>query len=355
MKSQYKLIGEGSYGCVIKPSVPCDKDKEVYVNSINKNRISKIFKEDGPDFLFEKATAKKLAKIDEHEQFFIYPYESCSINRTTLNKINPRNECIDEVDPTLTKIPQMILPYAGYNLYELFNNYSGAYKTNMSDPIKFPANVWIIMLQNLFLGIQLLIKNNIIHQDIYASNILYNPNDHKLRFVDFGLSLDSNKIFNLSNERLTYPYHCYPPEYMFSILFKNKIYNPLFESIFNLWMDSYICPNINTPDCYKYYPEYLNNDQLKYELKIVLQDYINDPLNWLSRMSKYTHLLDLYAIGMLCIDVHERLDFSILSKSQYERYKTLVLGLMNPNYHKRFGFDKSYKYYLRLLNSIQRI
>lgn len=356
-KPGYQLIGEGSFGCVIKPTLPCDKNKEVYVNSTNKNRVSKVFKENTGDFLLEKTMAKKLSSINGSLNYFIYPFESCYINQDTLKKLNPKETCISDIDSTLIDVPQVILPYAGYDIYGLFKKYT-AVSNNLKTTQLFPATIWITMLKNLFLGIELLIKNNIVHQDIYASNVLYDPKDSKLRFVDFGLAVNSKNVYTLSNKRLTYTYHCYPPEYMFAVFFKDKIYNPSFETVLSKWVNEYICVNPNTVDCYKFYSEYISDIQLHYELSLILQEYMISPMLWLTRMSKFTDLLDLYALGMLCIDVHERLDFSVLSMDQYKLYKTLVLGLMNPNYHKRFGFKDAYKFYMRLissLNSTQKI
>ena len=72
-KSKYNVIGEGSYGCVVRPSVPCSSNKkDVIENHDNPNEkgvrigidVSKIF-EKKKDYNKELKLSHKVAAIDE--------------------------------------------------------------------------------------------------------------------------------------------------------------------------------------------------------------------------------------------------------------------------------------------------
>ena len=67
------LIGEGSYGCIFKPIVTCQKKIHV-----PKNTIGKVFV-DYSEFDLEKAIQNKIKKLDPNNEFTIPLYNVCDI------------------------------------------------------------------------------------------------------------------------------------------------------------------------------------------------------------------------------------------------------------------------------------
>lgn len=341
------VLGEGSYGCVVQPAIPCHTQKETYVNTTNKNVVSKLFKDDGKDYESEKKIGHYFSQIKDAERFFVFPYESCYVQPNKLKDTSSLQSC----DITQVKnIPQVILPYQNYDLYGFFRYYK-----NKNNAFNFPLSEWILLMDNLLLGIRELIRHQLVHQDIYMSNIMYNEKEKVLKFIDFGLSVPFQNVFTFQNKRLTYVYHCYPPEYMFAYFLKNNLKSNLqFKDVLNIWKNEYICkdPTIGSADCYHYYKDYISEETLKKSLEKMYKKYMLNPNTWLQRISKNTVLLDLYALGMLCIDVHVHLDFSVLTPKNQMEYKQLILMLMHPDDSMRAGFDKAYTYYTSLKNRI---
>ena len=345
-----ELLGEGSYGCVFQPILPCHKKKKVYLID-KKRKVSKIFKEDNKDFQLETSIGKFLSMISNSSKYFIFPHESCYINASKIKKDPAVQQCF--LSSNLKWIPHVILPFADYDFY----GYLRYYKSKQSR-FNYPAQEWILKMENLLLGIKELIRHQLVHQDIYMANVMYNQKEGVFKLIDFGLSHPFDLIFSWNNHRLTYIYHCYPPEYMFAYFLKNNQLKPSFEEVVSTWKNKYICadPSVGSSDCYHYYNDYIPDLEVNQQLKDVYHEYLQVGSNWLSHMTKsnVVQTLDLYALGMLCIDLHVHLDFSDLTPQQLSDYKNLVYSMMTPNYHKRPGFDSCYEYYLQLKHSIQK-
>jgi hypothetical protein len=63
-----------------------------------------------------------------------------------------------------------------------------------------PAHLFDIFLKQLLSGLIILHKNKIYHRDVAHRNIIYNKDDNKYRFIDFGWGLDNfiiNNAFHL--------------------------------------------------------------------------------------------------------------------------------------------------------------
>lgn len=345
-----ELLGEGSYGCVFQPILPCHKDKKVYIID-KKRKVSKIFKEDSKDFQLEKSIGKYLSTIDRSTKYFIFPYESCYIQANKLKKEIDLQQCF--LSSNMKWIPQVVLPFADFDFYGFLRYYK-----SKKSRFNYPLQEWILNIENLLLGVGELIRHQLVHQDIYMANVMYNQKEQLFKLIDFGLTHPFDSIFTWNNKRLTYVYHCYPPEYMFAHYLKNNLLKPSLTEVISKWKNEYICadPSVGSTDCYHYYNDYISEEDVLLDLKDIYNEYIHDPKHWLDRMikAKVVYTLDLYALGMLCIDLHVHLDFSDVSHEKMLKYKAFVQSMMRPNYHKRGGFDHVYQLYLDLKKSIQR-
>jgi serine/threonine protein kinase len=82
---------------------------------------------------------------------------------------------------------------------------------------KIMENFWI-ECHRLFLGLSVFLKENIMHHDLKAQNIVYNPKTGRAAFIDFGLMrpLDVQKNRILRSEKLhSFKHWSYPVETIF--------------------------------------------------------------------------------------------------------------------------------------------
>jgi len=181
-----QVIGEGTYGCVIKESLKCNSQKppSFYENKVSKVMTTKAAEE-------ELDEMKTIAKTKGIEKYAISVPTLCkpSIDKEFIEVTNGcKNPHIKQairmrmfVEP---KLSLLILENGGNDLniivWEMYKKFT------LEDKKKFFTG-----LLNLFDGLQFFIENDIIHYDIKANNIVYNIHTGTAKFIDFGLA---NKI-----------------------------------------------------------------------------------------------------------------------------------------------------------------
>lgn len=172
-----KLIGQGSYGCVVKPSLEC-KTKHDYTNKVSKIMSDK----DAIEEQKEMEIFKNMAGIDEFAM--AYP-EVC---KPKLN--NAFKNIIKDCRATPVKrqllyknysnISMLLLDDGGVDIhhfiYKLFPKLSNHDKS-----------VFFTSILNLLKGLEFFVDNNIIHHDIKMPNMVYNIETGKAKYIDFGL------------------------------------------------------------------------------------------------------------------------------------------------------------------------
>lgn len=200
-----RYIGEGTYGCIFRPNLPCTGYPP------NNRYVSKLIANDDIDTEFSDLHTKfNIPKIDPDSKYFIVPIHNCTIDDITENDLKPSDNmlskypghkgCSDKhVSDSLVKSlkssvksekedalrslntdnTQLIMEYGGKEVYKLR-------KSDDVDSKPLLETIWKQHL-NLIKGIILLNKNEIVHRDIKSENIVVN--DDIMRFIDFGLGI----------------------------------------------------------------------------------------------------------------------------------------------------------------------
>jgi hypothetical protein len=123
--NKIKVIGEGAYGCVHKPSLKCNKTKEPIKY---RNKISKILLKD--DAIEEMNEYNIIANIDKNNGFFLGKPTMCSVKQTNENmnaisKCEKGYEFLKKIDNTQL----LIMDYGGDNLDTVSQEFSKMKKT----------------------------------------------------------------------------------------------------------------------------------------------------------------------------------------------------------------------------------
>lgn len=236
-------VGEGSFGCVVKPNIPCRRSNKRYPNTISKI----IHTKNNADYLKEFKIYKKIRKIDTSQKYLISFIEECPLYEIDISSRHPRDILTVELDDNnsdkyrltgdnrqfrnkfnnkdidnkfckidIYKNPRnMIQPFGGDDLRKFMRSKN---LPNLSILKKYYKNA----IYNLCYGIYLMHRAKMVHRDIKDSNILIvlekkrikksksktlssesksnNSNDFKilprLRHIDFGLSEDFSSKTN---------------------------------------------------------------------------------------------------------------------------------------------------------------
>ena len=359
--NKIKVIGEGAYGCVHKPSLKCSKTKEPMKY---RNKISKILLKD--DAIEEMNEYNIIANIDKNNGFFLGKPTMCSVKQTNENmnaisKCEKGYEFLKKIDNTQL----LIMDYGGDNLDTVSQEFSKMKKTksNVNKVKKFFGKA-----HRLLLGIKFLNDNNIIHHDMKPQNIVYNKKDNHVNFIDFGFTTYKSDLKEysiksrntLANCHWSYPldicYMNYDIYMSFAKLSPNKKMDKFDEMMHNLKMGendkctmaisilmTYICEeHLNSSKKNKILELYMNDYK-----KMILKEII--PNNYKKFLNKSLETMDLYGLGIAF--------FLIVNACKHLLPKELIYELKNLCYYmtcfdlnKRYDTDTTIYKYEEILN-----
>ena len=215
VKLKRKLIGEGSYGCVYKPAIPCKKTAK-HKQMKYTNKISKfMFTRDAHKELAEYMT---VAKIDPNEKFFLGKPTLCSPNIKAQDNSLESCKLFQEFKQVkrLEDYSILVMHDGGEDLVK-FAKYVSELSVN-SNTASIIRNFWQASFK-LMTGILLLEKKGLVHQDLKPQNIVYNKSKRLAKMIDFGLMNNVKHIVQLcrndTNRMTEYAFWTYPFEFSF--------------------------------------------------------------------------------------------------------------------------------------------
>ncbi len=212
-KIRPKKIGEGSYGCVYRPSIPC-LDKEPI-----RDTISKVITYSNA--MVEVQNTNMVTRIDRKQVFHYAGYGGCKLNYYP-------DDCHIQSEY------QVVQKDGGYSLktYIDRNRRHAGWYPNIPG---FITGWW-----RLFVGLYVLHNNDMYHMDIKPDNIIVKSDRerYKMKYIDFGL-LRKGGDFEKWDCKHNYPW--YPIEtillnpkmitHMLDLIGKNKSVDEFIDSV----------------------------------------------------------------------------------------------------------------------------
>ena len=190
-----KLLAEGGYGCVFTPGINCD-------GSVMKTKkyVSKIQRFD--------ASAKneiKIGKIIQELNGFSHHFSTiikfCELDIAKI-KDDDKHKCtIFKKKKSKTFVVMKLRYIDGEDFLD--------YLINQKNSVQLVSNI-IISFNHLCHSLGMLAMKDIVHYDIKGSNILFDKSKEIPLLIDFGLSVNMDKI-NIKN--LKDMFYVYAPEY----------------------------------------------------------------------------------------------------------------------------------------------
>ena len=157
MSTQASVIGEGTYGCIHKPSLRCKGNKKINYT----NKVSKILKKE--DANAELKEYKIISKIDKETQYYLGVPTKCNIKNTQKNK-NDLDKCENNKLKSafvhdINSVSLLVMKDGGINLKEFA-------KKNRDNGKNHHLELFWIEMQRLFHGFAILQKHNILHYSL---------------------------------------------------------------------------------------------------------------------------------------------------------------------------------------------
>lgn len=200
MYDEPAILGQGSYGCVIKPPIPCDgKDDKSSINVVGKVYNKKKY------FDNEQRLMKLVRDIDPKQKGLIHSTQSCKVNLESILEHPVAYKC-DNVRRSQSQVfYQITMPYGGQRIDKFLQE-------NRKKSL-LHSHELRTMIMPLFDALCKLQMKGYVHQDIKNGNILVTPHG-KAMVIDYGLMVRQNNVYKASNiTRLRHIYYTYPPEY----------------------------------------------------------------------------------------------------------------------------------------------
>lgn len=192
-----RFVNAGSYGCVYKPSLPCELRASHDKNTIGKLMVSE-------DDVREEWDANKVIKlIDPDNQFTVKAHGVCRDYEMSKVDRDEIASCTLIEDQRATKTSQIVYDYGGTTITSFLGQFGES---------SMPVDTFVRLFfkfGNLFFGAMKLAENKRIHFDIKSENVLIDD-DMNLRLIDFGLLTTHEDIG--SNDLISYAYRYFPPE-----------------------------------------------------------------------------------------------------------------------------------------------
>lgn len=307
-----KVIGEGTYGCVHKPSLKCTNENEI--NKKNKtplsydNKVSKILTKLAAKK--EIAEYKKVSKADKKDEFYLGKPKSCHLDITDPSNLEAIEKCRIGADAlkNLESYDLIVMGDGGDNLETHTQKMREWSKSEMSTE---NCEKFLLEVLRLFAGLKRFAENDLIHYDLKPQNIVYNERTNRLNFIDFGLMQSKTKTIkkcNQSKHNWAFFHWSYPWE--IELLNKRD-----FEYVKQLPERQYNAINrdLNKKDGY-YYNHILNfayysfDSSDKVEYNTTFTDYLRNyqttvtddtiMLKYEDFLEKSVSTIDLFGVGM---------------------------------------------------------
>ena len=181
----HKIIGEGTYGCVIKPSLKCKNN----INKNYENKVSKVMRyKHAKDELKEMQFISKIKGIQKYAvnlPIMCKPDINDPIFNTYVSKCNTSNVAT-KYNTNPKELSLLLLDDGGLNMQQSLRV--------IIDGTDNDKKIFYNSFINLFEGLEFFRKNKIVHFDIKLINLVYNFEKGEAKYIDFGLMKKDDTI-----------------------------------------------------------------------------------------------------------------------------------------------------------------
>jgi len=350
--SEPKVIGEGSYGCVHKPSLTCkNKPKLTYKNKVSKVLLKTAAKDELKEY-------KKVNQADKKHDFYVGKPLSCEIEQNPVN-INSIKKCRigNDVINDLQEHKLIIMGDGGINIEDYVKKIK---KWTPSVTSRKDTELFFLESLRLFTGLIKFKENDLVHHDLKPQNIVYNEETNRLNYIDFGLMTSKTKLIEESNKNdnsfsifhWSFPWEL---EYIDKALFeklknKNKnnrknIYNTLIEDFVNRNKKNTRVEHMHN---YFYYvlDSRINRDDYRKDRAVYLNNYSDFLINGIDAyeyndfLEKSIDTVDNYGLGFTMMHwlIYAK---RFLDNELSEKLYVLYFQIITPNLFGRLRIEEA--------------
>lgn len=338
------LIGQGSYGCVFKPPLKCEKNIRR-----PRNKVTKLINYNNA--VKELEEFNKIESIDKSHKYHLPKPHVCKYNNIYDNEPG-MEKCKFLKNKDKKNLVFIQYKDGGIELESFLLSGELTSEKNIKD--------FLLKFYDLIYGLAEMNNNDFIHNDIKSINIVINPKNYDLNYIDFGLSQSIKTKKSLSEREIhiySASYFAYPtetfllnPVYFNNIKYRSELLD--FTLIKNKLVEIYNESNNYTKYIDNFYIEngslYLLTDSLlsKYIELIKEKDYETFIKELLLK-------IDVFSLGLVLIQCYyfifrKKYNLSENVDRLYGLEKELYIlikRMIEPIYNDRMSGEEVKSYY----------
>lgn len=337
-----RVIGEGGFGCVLKPAIKCDGKERKGDKFITKIQL------DSETSYREIEISKLIKKIPLFKKHFAPIVSNCYSKPKVVNMIVKNNNCRFLNENPDEKFAISTIPaIQGDNFKQYIYN-----QVDNSNLLYTTIHSYVYLLFSIYL----LDKHDIIHYDLKSENIMFDIIKKRPIIIDFGLSIhkkDINPEFKGINLRhLSYYFYAYAPDYQLwclDIHYLSYICNKSTHNVKDKIEDmvkTYVANNSAF--------QYLSSDFRKQYRELAIKQlnkYADMGVeNTVKYLYKYSNTWDNYSLSIMFIRL-----LKLFKYDNSNQFLTFFEALLCQNVHpipeKRISIKKTHDIIVNYLNN----
>lgn len=360
----HTFVGEGSYGCVHRPSLQCRDKKITYKNKISKTMTTKHANSELHEY-------DVLVKADKKKEFYLGKPVKCKPKETPHNikalekcKILKKYLGTTTINGNMKKLALLVMDDGGPELKMFSKTIESLQVTHAN---KIIVEKFLIEMDRMFAGIILFYENEFLHHDIKPQNVLYDIKKNRANYIDFGLASKYDTIINSSRESdntlADYAFWTFPFEIQF--LNKNTFmkYTRMSDASKRKFVDTTIAyfhkgTDTKFNSALKLFFEYILYKEPIKEKNAILQKYFDEFKNMMINelyednyerfLKRSIETIDVYGLGMTMSYVISRCkDF--IDTEIYDDFLECFYNMTRPNLFKRYDVYEAREKYDEIL------
>ena len=342
-----KILSSGAYGCIYHPGYKCSGN-----TSTNQKIVTKVQRDIDSVVSNEIDISKMITSIQNYEKYFGPVIKSCKLNIAEI-KDDTIQKC-----KTIKNQNDIILMHLRYINSEPFNDrisYLINKATSRFSKIRL-LQIIIKSYVHCLEGIEILVEKEIIHFDLHGNNLLFNIDNNTPVLIDFGLSMQKNKISKFFTSRDSFIFNINPSLKQYSIeiqLLKYYLSNKISRDKINKTCIKYFVNASVLTATNEIYPTFFN------EYLEIANTYFNklfkkSKIDILTELKSYWNTWDNYCISLIFL---KSLNSLILNNKINKHniiilkiYKLLVANI-SPNPKNRLTISDTISKFKNILKS----
>ena len=335
-----KVVQEGTYGCVVKPPLPCVKTKAA------KDNVGKIIRKKDTDIELSIATLVKA--INGWENYYVLQDEdNCSTQNFTKLRPMYASQCRVYTESENSELVQLLSPFSGNPVYGL-------------NATKISSIDYIGSLKHLLTAVTKLNYQGICHFDLHENNILVDASG-TMRIIDFGSAFLGDATTDSVVRRHVYDFSPKFPPQPPELAVQNGIYSGMdIETALEQTVKQkrvYILASkllgVSVESSLRELRDFWSYNTTKYMSEtLTTQCYTSScsrkkkEISWVPFFKTHWRSWDSWAIGVMFLNLLEKsfLNYNFINtvwKNNSSKIRTVLKGLLHSNPIKRLTAEEA--------------